>query len=203
MKKIIVTIAAFILLLNSATAQNINIKGQVFGYDDNHKSTPLKNARIVAMPSNTGTLTSNKGEFNLNIASSDINLIVSYAGYTTDTIIIKNITDRNNIKIQLKNIHLEGVEIGGSKVAGTLSFSEGVRTETITTRGLCKAACCNLAESFTTTPSVDVQYSDAVTGAKRIQLLGLQSVYSQVQQENMPIMRGLAANYGFSFVPGQ
>ena len=31
---------------------------------------------------------------------------------------------------------------------------------------LFKAACCNLGESFTTNPSVDVNYSDAATGAK-------------------------------------
>jgi hypothetical protein len=196
-------IVVLMLQFSSAMAQTTTIKGKVLGYDENGKSSPLKNARVVAMPSNNGTLTSNKGEFSINVSATDINLIVSYAGYIADTISINSISNKSNLQIQLKNIQLSDIEVGGSKMAGTLSFSEGVRTETITTRGLCKAACCNLAESFTTTPSVDVQYSDAVTGAKRIQLLGLQSVYSQIQQENMPIMRGLAANYGFAFVPGQ
>lgn len=36
---------------------------------------------------------------------------------------------------------------------------------------LVRAACCNLGESFTANPSVDVSYSDAATGAKQIKLL--------------------------------
>ena len=45
---------------------------------------------------------------------------------------------------------------------------------------LFKAACCNLGESFTTNPSVDVNYSDAATGAKQIRLLGLSGTYVQM-----------------------
>ena len=37
---------------------------------------------------------------------------------------------------------------------------------TITRTELFRAACCNLGESFTTNPSVDVNYSDAATGAR-------------------------------------
>jgi len=51
---------------------------------------------------------------------------------------------------------------------------------------LFKAACCNLGESFTTSPSVDVSYSDAATGARQIKLLGLPGTYVQLLTENMP-----------------
>lgn len=37
--------------------------------------------------------------------------------------------------------------------------------ETITGHELLRAACCNLGESFVNNPSVDVNYSDAATGA--------------------------------------
>jgi outer membrane receptor for ferrienterochelin and colicins len=65
-----------------------------------------------------------------------------------------------------------------------------------------KAACCNLSESFETNASVDVSYSDAVTGAKQIQLLGLAGTYVQIMTENYPAMYGLAAAYGLNYIPG-
>ena len=40
-------------------------------------------------------------------------------------------------------------------------------TEIIGQTQLVRAACCNLGESFSTNPSVDVSYSDAATGAFR------------------------------------
>ena len=67
---------------------------------------------------------------------------------------------------------------------------------------LFKAACCNLGESFTTNPSVDVNYSDAATGAKQIKLLGLAGTYVQMLTENVPDFRGAAATYGLGYVPG-
>lgn len=81
-------------------------------------------------------------------------------------------------------------------------FSQS-RVETITAAGLCKMACCNLAESFENSASVTVGYSDAVTGARQIRLLGLSGVYTQMLDENRPVMRGLAAPFGLGYVPGQ
>lgn len=65
-----------------------------------------------------------------------------------------------------------------------------------------KAACCNLGESFTTNPSVDVSYSDAATGARQIKLLGLAGSYVQMLTENVPDFRGAASPYGLGYVPG-
>lgn len=67
---------------------------------------------------------------------------------------------------------------------------------------LFKAACCNLGESFTTNPSVDVSYTDAATGAKQIKLLGLSGTYVQMLTENVPAFRGAAAPYSLGYVPG-
>jgi hypothetical protein len=64
-------------------------------------------------------------------------------------------------------------------------------------------ACCNLAESFENSASVTVGYSDAVTGARQIRLLGLSGVYTQMLDETRPVMRGLSAPFGLSYVPGQ
>lgn len=56
--------------------------------------------------------------------------------------------------------------------------------------GLCKMACCNLAESFENSASVTVGYSDAISGARQIKMLGLAGTYTQILDENRPIMRG-------------
>lgn len=75
-------------------------------------------------------------------------------------------------------------------------------TELITSAELSRAACCNLGESFSTNPSVDVNYTDAATGARQIRLLGLAGTYVQMLNENIPAMRGAAAPYGLSYIPG-
>ncbi len=90
-----------------------------------------------------------------------------------------------------------------AKAPGGLLKSRGVsNTEVITTAELGRAACCNLGESFTTNPSVDVSYSDAATGARQIRLLGLAGTYVQMLKENTPALNGAATQYGLSYIPG-
>ena len=84
-----------------------------------------------------------------------------------------------------------------------LMKGKAIRTEVISAAGLCKMACCNLAESFENSASVTVGYSDAVTGARQIRLLGLSGVYTQMLDETRPVMRGLSSPFGLSYVPGQ
>ena len=84
-----------------------------------------------------------------------------------------------------------------------LSRGKDIRTEVITAAGLCKMACCNLAESFENSASVTVGYSDAVTGARQIRLLGQSGIYVQMLDENRPVMRGLAAPWGLNWIPSQ
>ncbi len=67
---------------------------------------------------------------------------------------------------------------------------------------LFRAACCNLGESFQNNPSVDVNYSDATTGAKQIRLLGLSGTYVQMLSENQPDFLGAAKPFSLSYVPG-
>jgi outer membrane receptor for ferrienterochelin and colicin len=72
----------------------------------------------------------------------------------------------------------------------------------VTSKELLKAACCNLAESFETNPSIDVNFSDALTGTKQIKMLGLTSPYILIAEENIPSVRGASQAYGLSFTPG-
>lgn len=89
-------------------------------------------------------------------------------------------------------------------VAGSyIPKGKDIKAEVITSAGLGKMACCNLAESFENSASVSVGYSDAVTGARQIRLLGQSGIYTQMLDENRPVMRGLSAPFGLSYVPGQ
>jgi hypothetical protein len=75
-------------------------------------------------------------------------------------------------------------------------------TTLLSSKELLKAACCNLAESFETNPSIDVNFSDALTGTKQIKMLGLTSPYLMITEENIPSVRGASQAYGLSFTPG-
>lgn len=93
-------------------------------------------------------------------------------------------------------------EVVVSASRGTLRMSGATNGRVITASELRRAACCNLGESFTTNPSVDVSYSDAATGARQIRLLGLSGSYVQMLTENIPNFRGAAAPYGLGYIPG-
>ena len=101
----------------------------------------------------------------------------------------------------MKTQNLSNVTIT-SRRAGTKRMAGPANAVLIGREELFKAACCNLGESFTTNPSVDVNYSDAATGAKQIKLLGLSGTYVQMLTENLPNFRGAAAPYALDYVPG-
>ncbi|MGI6223864.1 MAG: TonB-dependent receptor plug domain-containing protein [Prevotella sp.] len=86
--------------------------------------------------------------------------------------------------------------------SGVVRLGGALNGQSITRNELFKAACCNLGESFVNNPSVDVNYSDATTGARQIKLLGLSGTYVQMLTENLPNFRGAALPYGLSYVPG-
>lgn len=91
----------------------------------------------------------------------------------------------------------------GKRAGNYLSRGKDLRVEVISSEGLLKMACCNVAESFENSASVTVGYSDAVTGARQIRLLGLSGVYTQMLDESRPVMRGLSSPFGLTYMPGQ
>ncbi len=97
----------------------------------------------------------------------------------------------------LKTVTVEAKRKGLKK-----SLSGTANTTVVASRELLKAACCNLAESFETNPSIDVNFSDALTGTKQIKMLGLTSPYIMITEENIPSVRGASQAYGLSFTPG-
>ncbi|MGN1264859.1 MAG: TonB-dependent receptor plug domain-containing protein, partial [Muribaculaceae bacterium] len=109
-------------------------------------------------------------------------------------------TDSIDVDTLYQTQELQSVVVSGS--TGNRSRYSIMNAEIIGQQQLVRAACCNLGESFTTNPSVDVNYSDAATGARQIRLLGLSGTYVQMMTENVPNFRGASIPYSLGYVPG-
>ena len=180
-------------------AQMLN--GVVLGIDEQKKETSLAFANVHWLGTNEGSVTEVDGKFTLKIPTQvPAKLVTSFTGYVSDTTVVSN---NSVVTIKLKSIiTLKEAMVQEKQQTTFLSRIDPILTEKITNKELQKAACCNLSESFTTNASVDVVYTDAVSGAKKIQLLGLDGIYTQIQGEMIPLIRGLSSAYGLGFVPG-
>jgi hypothetical protein len=196
-------IFCFILPLISFTAASQNIKGYVYGLDGEKQKVPLPGANIYWAGTTSGTATNPDGYFELKrikeLKHADI--VTSYVGYRNDTLCPDHVDGMIEI-VLTESAMLKEVEIAERSPGAHISRTDLIATQQITLGELKKAACCNLAESFETNASVDVNFSDAITGARQIKLLGLAGKYSQMQTENIPNFQGLATSYGLSYVPG-
>ena len=205
MKYLIKIIILIILIFNtftlSAQAPEI-MKGTVYEYNKENKLVPIPYANVYWLENHKGTSTDEKGNFLLEkYSGSSAKLIISFVGYKNDTIDIAG--NKKDLKIILtSNNELSEVVISGGLEGAYISRLKPIKTEIITQTGLHKLACCNLSESFENSATVDVGYTDAVSGAKQIQMLGLSGVYSQIMWENIPFLRGLSSSYGLNYVPG-
>ena len=185
------------ILFSAIAARAEEVKGHVF--DDNNQ--PIIGANVYWEGTQQGTTTDVDGAFELATRKSSNNLVVSYIGYTTFTMQVTN--PKEPLRIILKGeVALEEVVISERKMGTIASRTSVLQTQKITYDEICRAACCNLAESFETNPSVDVSYADAATGARQIKLLGLSGTYVQMLTENYPNFRGAASLYGLDYVPG-
>jgi outer membrane receptor for ferrienterochelin and colicins len=161
----------------------------------------LPGANIYWSGSTTGTQSLEDGTYSIAISSSlPALLVVSYVGYLNDTI---SITGPGHYTVSLSTGgQIKPVDIEARQESTMISTINPLNVEEVGKKELLKAACCNLSESFETNPSVNLSYSDAITGAKEIQMLGLSGIYSQIMTENIPAVRGLASTYGLNYVPG-
>ena len=127
-------------------------------------------------------------------------LLVQALGYRPDTLAVPA-TGAPYLRVALR----AGQELAEVTVTGrgpAYSALTPANVQVISSRDLTKSACCNLAESFETNASVEVTTSDAVSGAKQIQLLGLDGSYSLLTVDNQPALRGLAAPYRLGYLAG-
>lgn len=186
---------------STVSAVGVNsVKGVVLEADTKGNFRPLRGASIIWLGTSSGTIADSTGVFRLPATEKSNRLVVSYAGYGSDTI---NVVPTTELKIILAtNNQLSEVTLTSKQRSTYLSSLNPIRTQVMTEKELFKAACCNLSESFETNPAVDVSFNDAVTGSKQIQLLGLSGNYTQLTVENLPGPRGIATPLGLNFIAG-
>ena len=197
--RIIILLVGLMLLPIVAMAQRV-VTGTVV---DANTEQPLIGASLYWKNTTAGTTTSVDGTFSIRRVSGFETLVVDYLGYDILELEMSN-KDENIVTIKLtpSAVDIDEVVIEGQQ-RGNYAKQGGIaRQEQISFAGLCKMACCSLAESFENSASVTVGYSDAISGARQIKMLGLAGTYTQILDENRPIMQGAGATYGLSYTPG-
>ena len=200
MKTYYIIILSFCCITNIVNAQ---IKGLIQGADGSQKK-PIYGAKIKLLQAKSGTVSREDGTFELVLPKElPDTLVISAFGYNPDTLIVSKKDRFTALNILLYSDKLlPEILIEYRKNGHSISRLKTLHVEELTAIELRKAACCNLSESFETNASVDVNITDAVSGAKKIQMMGLDGVYTQIQMENIPYLRGLESAFGLSSLSG-
>ena len=195
-----INIFSILLLMSSMVFSQQEFKGMVMDKNDPKDNLGIYGASVYWLNTNTGVTTNEKGWFTIPYKKEYKKLVISFVGYKTDTITVNSLKPIHHFLTESNT--LTEVTVKSKKSATQKSYLEAQNVMTINSAELLKAACCNLAESFETNPSIDVNFSDALTGTKQIQMLGLTSPYLLITQENIPSIRGASQAFGLSFTPG-
>lgn len=176
------------------------VSGYVYETGEQGERVPLLAANVYWAGTSTGTTSGEDGHFAIGPLEGAHMLVVSYVGYKNDTM---HIQEASEVEVDFsRSLALEEVRVVHRIKPTSISFSSAYNIQNISEKELTKAACCNLSESFETNPSVDAGLTDAVTGTRKIEMLGLAGPYVQIMRENMPDVRGLSALYGLTYTPG-
>ena len=196
-KSIILFIALFLPFM--AMAQRA-LTGKV---TDVNNGQPLVGATLFWKNTTAGATSTADGSYSIKRVHGFNTLVVDYLGYDLLEIEVEEKgVPTLDIELTPSAVDIDEVIVEGQQ-RGNYAKSSGItRQEQISFAGLCKMACCSLAESFENSASVTVGYSDAISGARQIKMLGLAGTYTQILDENRPIMQGAGATYGLSYTPG-
>ncbi|WP_320018580.1 TonB-dependent receptor [Labilibaculum manganireducens] len=199
MKKLFILFLTLLPLFSVAET----IQGKIVEKTSTSQQVPLPGASVFWKNTSVGTASDAEGRFNLKSTTESGTLIVQFVGYKTREIDINELKGNHDLIIELfPSIELNEVIVSKRKLGTVIDRENPIQSQSITGAELCKAACCNLSESFETNASVDVSYADAATGAKSIKLLGLTGKYIEMMTEKNPNFKGLASVYGMVYVPG-
>ena len=198
MKKYI--ISSFLLFIPVILFSQTTFKGMIMDKNNPKDNLGVADVTVHWLNTNVSAITNKKGWFTIDYKPGYKKLVINYLGYKTDTLTIENLDPIHHYITPEGD--LDEVIIKSKRNAIQKSFLSTANMFTVNSEELLKAACCNLAESFETNPSIDVSFSDALTGTKQIQMLGLTSPYLSITQENIPSVRGAAQVFGLTFTPG-
>jgi outer membrane receptor for ferrienterochelin and colicin len=176
------------------------VSGTIKGEWADGRVETLVGANVVWKDTRSGTLTNEQGQYHIGIPPEAQKLVVFYVGFQADTI---TYTGQKEINVTLKQTGSgKEIVIEGERASTYINSRDPQLFQVMNEKELCKAACCNLSESFETNASVDAAYADAITGTRQIRMLGLEGKYTQMLFDNIPAVRGLSSTYGLTYVPG-
>ena len=163
----------------------------------------LPGANIYWLGTTQGTSADMNGAFTIESpAQWPASLVASFVGYKPDTLKLMQ-APAAAMTFKLRWAAAIGPVEVVERTQGTQLSTRSINaTEQIGQKELKRAACCDLSESFETNATVDVNYSDAVSGTKTIRMLGLDGKYAQMSLENIPFVRGLSTSSGLTLIPG-
>lgn len=198
MKKYILN--SVLLFLPYIIFSQSTFKGMIMDKTNPKDNLGVEGVSVHWLNTNVSAITNEKGWFTIDYKKEYKKLVISYLGYKTDTLTITSLEPIHHFLTP--EGELDEITIESKRNAVQKNSFATVNMFTVNSEELLKAACCNLAESFETNPSIDVNFSDALTGTRQIQMLGLKSPYILITQENIPSIRGASQVFGLTFTPG-
>ena len=190
----------FLLTSFVSFSQNY-FEGSVVYIDNDGLQKPLTGVSVFWENTSIGTLTDSIGNFKIKKLNNSKKLLFKFLGFDDKIIKVDKETYSEILLTESQNV-LDEVVVNKKKKTIQKSYFKTQNITNVSSEELLKAACCNISESFDTNPSIDVNYSNAITGTKQVKMLGLESPYLLITEENIPMIRGASQVYGLSFIPG-
>ncbi len=175
------------------------ISGRILTKEGQHTQA-ISGAKIQWLQDTLSTTSDSDGFFKLSYHPNHAQILISHPNFISDTLDVS--TGDKIFHFLIANQHLDEVQLIQSRKSMMQSYIEIGNLTNVTSDELLKAACCNLAESFETNPSIDSYHADAITGVRQIRMLGLNSNQILLSNENIPITRTISQPFEYSFIPG-
>lgn len=192
-----------LLVICAPSLLSAQVQGIVFGILNGQK-VPLQRASVSLKNTTITVFTSEEGRFEFVLPKElPVMMVVQARGYESDSVLLTKEDRFVGLEIILtETTEMDELVVVAQRDSKYISRLKPIMVETLGEGELKKAACCNLSESFETSATVDVNLTDAISGAKKIQMLGLDGVYTQLQMENIPFLTGIESSFGMNTVPG-
>ena len=194
----------YCLILTIISSTNLFSQNNFSGWVFDHEGNALVGATLQWRDSlSLGTVSNAEGHFEIPRIDSSTGriLIIRHVGYAQVEVEIFPYEDHLRLIVEADAV-TETVEVNSTKRDAFTSTLNPINMENLSACELKRAACCSLAESFENNASVNVSHSDAVTGAREIEMLGLRGIYTQMLVENRPTLNRLGRAYGLEYIPG-
>ena len=189
----------FFICFNSYSQELLT--GKVSFLNKDNEVILVEGVSVYWKDSSIGVISDKTGDYSIPFSKDSNILVFKMLGFKQESITIEDMKTYNHTLIEQSD-QLDEVVVSKRKKSIQKSYFKTQNIVNVSSEELLKAACCNVSESFETNPSIDVNYSNAITGVKQVRMLGLESPYLLITEENIPMVRGASQVFGLSFIPG-